>query len=270
MGSNLSIQLEGVSVVRGSVRILQEVSLSFRPGKTTVIIGPSGSGKSTLLKVAAGIIVPDEGRVLINGTDYKNMSEAENLEFRKSNGFIFQDGALLANRTIYQNLSLPLNVHFRSMGEDEVKRRISQLLAKIGFWDSVDMRPDQLSAGECKMAAFARALVTDPSVIFMDNPTLSVDSTAADSMVEIITDLKRKERTILLVTHESGLISKIADDLVVLNEGAVIESGEFTSVVKTSKKDVRTILSKVLNEAATYDGDILDLLDHEGSDGIFG
>ncbi|HOV64363.1 MAG TPA: ATP-binding cassette domain-containing protein [Spirochaetia bacterium] len=269
MGSNISVQLENVSLFRGNAVILNQVSLLFRASRTTVIVGPSGSGKSTLLKIAAGIILPDEGKAMVNGVDFREMNEAQNLEFRKSNGFIFQDAALIANKSIYQNLSLPLNVHFRRMKEEEIKRRISQLLARIGFVDNLDSRPDDLSAGECKMISFVRALVTDPSIIFMDNPTLSVDSRAADSMVEIITELKRMGKTILLVTHEAPLIAKLADDLVVMDEGRIIESGEFASVVKTTNKEVRTILAKVLNEAATYDGDILDLLEPGGIEKIF-
>jgi len=261
MSMETAIRFENIEVIKGEIILFEDLNISFPKGKSTVIMGPSGCGKSTMLKLAAGILLPDRGNVLIEGKPLLKFSEKELMEFRKHNGFVFQDAALWANKSIFQNLALPLEFHFRHLHSNEVRRRVEKMLATIGFRDDPNLRPAQLSAGECKMASFARALITDPSVIFMDSPLISIDSEVIDRIIRLIQDIKKEGKTILISTHDPRLTSLVADELVVLKKGAVLESGEFDNVVRSTDKEVITVLTDVLSKASTFDGDILELLD---------
>ncbi len=259
--SEQGIELREIVVRRGDTVALDNISVLFPSGKTTVILGPAGSGKSTLLKVAAGIILPDSGRVLVEGKSLSTMSERENNEFRRGSGFIFQDSALWANSTIRQNLSLPLRFHFPALTDQEIERRIGALVAKVGFHESLGHRPAESSSGERKIISFLRALVTDPALLYMDEPLTGIDHQTAERMTEIMRELKRAARTIIMVTHDPVLTSQLADYLVVLDAGRILDCGPLSQVVKSTRREVIAILSRVLSEASTFDGSILDLLD---------
>jgi phospholipid/cholesterol/gamma-HCH transport system ATP-binding protein len=254
------IELEEIRITRGAVDIIKDCSLAFPRGKTTIITGSSGCGKSTLLKVAAGIMPPDRGRVYCNGQEYRAMTERRNIEFRRESGFVFQDAALWENQTIYQNIGLPLRFHFPRMTDKEIEQRVTSLLSRIGFWDDPSLRPAQLSSGERKMASFARALITDPEVLFMDAPLLSVDDRAADRMRNITKGLKTDGKTLVISTTNPTLISFLADRIVVMKEGRILVADEFIKVVDSTDPEVIEILEKVLNRAESYDSNILDLL----------
>ena len=253
--------LENVSAVRGDVEILSDINIQFVSAETTVIMGPSGCGKSTLLKLAAGLIPPEEGKVFIEGKDVLRIPEKELVALRKSHGFVFQDSALWANKTVAQNLSLPLMSHFRHFSEEEVRRRIRKTLEITGYKDSENLRPAQLSAGEQKMVSLARAIVTEPKLVFLDDPTIAVDHEGVDKILKIIRELKEERRTLIISTHDPMLTSMVADNLAIMKSGRIIEHGTFKEVVGSGKREVIRILSDVLSETSTYAGDILDLMD---------
>ncbi len=256
-----SIELENIRVEKGDTTLFHDMNVSFPKGITSVIMGPSGSGKSTMLKIAAGIDMPDSGTVFVYGKPLMKMSEKEMMAFRKENGFVFQDAALWSNKSVYQNLSLPMEFHFRHLDSVEIRRRINVVLKKIGFRDNPDLRPAQLSIGERKMASFARALVNDPKLIFMDSPLISIDSEIIDRIIGMILELKQAGKTIIISTHNPALVSRVADYLIVIKKGTILETGKFDTVVQSTNREVITILTDVLSKAATYDGDILSLLD---------
>jgi ABC-type lipoprotein export system ATPase subunit len=255
------VQLQQVDIFRGDFQVLNSITVDFPRGVTSVIMGPSGCGKSTLIKVAAGITPPDNGSVLINNKNINRISDRELIELRKMNGFVFQDGALWQNKTIFQNLSLPLEFHFRSFSREEIRRRIEDMVRKAGYNDSLDLRPSQLSSGERKIASIARALITDPSILFMDDPTTLLDRESSIKVAKIIKDMKEKKATIVITTHDPSLASMVADNLYILKKGNMLEHGKLSDVVKTRDKEVIAILTDVLSKTATYDTDILDLLE---------
>jgi ABC-type transporter Mla maintaining outer membrane lipid asymmetry ATPase subunit MlaF len=255
------IGLKDVSVSMGGNDILRGVSVSFPEGLSTVIMGPSGSGKSTLLKVAAGLIPPDEGAVLLRGEDFFLLSERRVRDLRRTNGFVFQDGALWENKTILENLSLPLQVHCPEMPGADAKRRVVRMLERTGLEECALKRPAQLSVGERKIVSFLRALIAEPTIVFLDEPTLSIDHAMAERLVLMIRDLKVRGCTIIAVTHDPRLTSTLADCLVVLAAGQVLEAGPFDAVKRTTNVHARSILAQVLGEIAAYDTDLLALLD---------
>lgn len=254
------IELQDVTVLSQDYTVLESVSLSFSRSRSTVIMGPSGCGKSMLLKVAAGIILPDRGRVLLDGRNLERLSEKQLQSFRRSSGFMFQDGALWANKSVFDNLALPLQYHFPGLSPDEVGGRVRGLAGTMNLIDSLPLRPDALSVGERKLVSFLRAVILEPSVLFLDEPTPSIDHQMVARMLQMIRDLRDGGCTIIAVTHDAHLTSMIANDLVVLKAGRVLEAAEVANVRRSASREVIEILSQVLSEAATYDSDILDLL----------
>jgi phospholipid/cholesterol/gamma-HCH transport system ATP-binding protein len=222
---NAAVELLDVHVYFGDYEILSGLSVAFPEGESTCIIGKAGSGKSTLLKTAAGLVVPDRGRVLYRGRDLARMNRAEELSFRKESSFAFQDAALWANQTIYNNLDLPLALHEPNLPKAESDRRIVEVARRAGYSEGLGFRPSDLSAGEQKLISLARALILDPGLLFMDEPTASLDEDSVDSLIRILVELKAAGKTLIVVTHDARLIARIADRLCVVAAGKVAGIG---------------------------------------------
>lgn len=259
----MEIELDSIRVVHGERTVLEKVSFSFPPQKTTVILGPAGSGKSVLLKVAGGILDPDSGSVVADGRRLSSLSERQNREFRRRTGFVFQDAALWSNSTLLQNISLPLRVHFPAMSEEDAARRVDSLVSRIGFEEDLRVRPADTSPGGRKIVSFARAVIGDPETLFMDEPLAEIHHQVAERMLDVIRDLKRRRRTIIMVTHDPVLTSQVADWLLVLQNGRILEGGTTAKVASSTNPQVIATLTRVLSQASTFDGSILDLLDQD-------
>lgn len=257
------VRLENVSFTSDGFEILRDVTLNLEAGRSTVIMGHSGSGKSTLLKIAAGLLLPSAGRVLIRDRDVSRMTSRELLVHRKDRGFVFQDAALWANTSIYRNLALPLEVHHIRFTESEIDARVKRTADRFGILDELELRPAQLSMGEQKIVSFLRALITEPSVLFLDEPTTSVDHASAEKMIAMIREFKADGGSIVAVTHDAKLASLIADNLVLVKDGWILTDGPFAKVIRSRDRDAVAILSEVLSQASTYDLDILELLSHD-------
>ncbi len=254
------IELKDISVISQEYSTLVNITCSIPRGRTTLIMGPSGCGKSTLLKVMAGIIIPDSGKVLLEGRDYYSLSDKQVLEFKKRNGFVFQDSALWANKNVFENLSLPLRFHFPEMDAAQIEQKVTRALEYINLSDSIYLRPAQLSLGEQKMVSFTRALITRPTVVFMDEPTLSVDAEMKTRLLAMIKKLKAAHCTLVAVIHESAIISMLADNLIVLKSGMILAQGPFNQVINSNNTELKGILNDILQKPSSYDQNILDLL----------
>ena len=147
------------------------------------------------------------------------------------------------------------SVHWRAAAAGAMMTELA------GYTDSENLRPAQLSSGEQKMVSFARAIVTEPHLIFLDDPTIAVDHEGVDKILKIIRQLKEDRRTLIISTHDPMLSSMVADNLVIMKKGQIIEHGTFKEVVRSENREVVRILSDVLSETSTYAGDILDLMD---------
>jgi len=215
------VELKNVSFSAQEGRIIHGVSIEFKASKTTAIIGPSGGGKSTVLKLAAGLLVPDQGEVLYKGKNIRQMNRNENLGFRREGAFVFQDSALWANQDLFQILELPLKIHFPAMTKKERIDRIRFVVKQVGYRKELNIRPSWLSMGEQKLIAFARAMLCDPSVLFLDEWTESLDETAADRLISIVRRRQREGASIFFVSHDMRLIMDLADFVVVIVDGEV-------------------------------------------------
>ncbi|MFP4429884.1 MAG: ABC transporter ATP-binding protein [Spirochaetaceae bacterium] len=255
------IVLKDVFLENKEETVLDGISLSFPGGSFTLVMGRSGSGKSVLLKVACGLIPPTRGTVEQFGRPLIGLSHREEVEARRRTGFSFQDAALWQNMTVYQNLSLPIRYHDPSIKDVHLRRRIYNLLEPYGMAAAQNSRPSDLSSGERKIVSYLRALMLEPEVLFLDEPLSSVDYQAGQRITASIRELKSRGRTIVSASHSPQLASQLADYLLILKDGRVLAFDRFDEVVRSNDREVSNILTDVLSQAATYDGDILSLLD---------
>jgi len=213
------IELKNVSFSAQEGNIIDDVSIEFKKSKTTAIVGPSGGGKSTVLKLAAGLLVPDQGEVLYKEKNITFMSRSDNMEFRREGAFVFQDSALWANQNLYQILELPLKIHYPDMSGKKRDERIKSVTELVGYRKNLNIRPAALSMGEQKLIAFARAMLCGPSILFLDEWTESLDENAADRLIDIVRRKQREGTTILFVSHDLRIIMDLADFVVVIADG---------------------------------------------------
>jgi phospholipid/cholesterol/gamma-HCH transport system ATP-binding protein len=254
----------------GAAPLFSGLSLEIPRGVCTVVMGPSGSGKSTLLRLGAGLIPPDSGRVVYEGNDWHDLTDHENAVLRESMGFAFQNGALWANRSVYQNIELPYEYHRPKASRQEIRDAVAKAAHLAGIQAQLGLRPSQLSLGEQKLISLARALTMDPQVLFLDDPTGGLDAQSTEKLLTLFNNFRQENRTLILVTQDPTVTAMIADRLLIIKAGAVLAHGPFREVTKLPDREVAAILTSVLSQAATFSGDILDLLsiDHDTGDGL--
>jgi putative ABC transport system ATP-binding protein len=218
------ISARGLRLAFGLTEALRGVDLDIAPGEILAVMGPSGSGKSTLLHVLAGVLVPDAGSVDYNGQCVSALSEADRARLRLTEfGFVFQFGQLLPDLSAVDNVSIPLLLTGLSRGEALVTARAA--LAGLDLAEHLEKLPAQLSGGQAQRVALARALVTRPRVVFADEPTGSLDSLAAERVMEMLTAAVRQfGTTLVLVTHEARTAAW-ADREIIVRDGRVAGAG---------------------------------------------
>jgi putative ABC transport system ATP-binding protein len=221
--TSTAVALRGVSrgYGRGStaVRAVADVDVEFRRGTWTAVMGPSGSGKSTLLHLAAGLERADSGRVLLGDTDITAAGDEELSALRRTRiGFVFQSFNLIGSLSAEQNVALPL----RLAGRRPPRDRVRQALDEVGLGDRVRHRPRELSGGQQQRVAIARAMVTAPEVLFADEPTGALDSTAARTVLELLRAMADRGQSIVMVTHDPAAAAR-ADGVLFLRDGRLVD-----------------------------------------------
>jgi ABC-type transporter Mla maintaining outer membrane lipid asymmetry ATPase subunit MlaF len=208
--------------------------------------------------------------VLYRGLDWSDLNDHENISVRAGLGFAFQNGALWANKSVYQNIELPYVYHHPKAERQEVRDAVAKAARLSGIRAQLGLRPSQLSLGEQKLVSLARALVLSPQVLFLDDPTGGLDPQATEALLELFANLKSEGTTLVLVTQEPAVTARLADRLLLMKGGAILAWGTFSEVTRDPNPEVVAILTSVLSQAATFSGDILDLLsiDHDGPDAL--
>jgi phospholipid/cholesterol/gamma-HCH transport system ATP-binding protein len=239
------LELRGIRSLRGGYEALRGIGLSLRAGETLFAMGGAGSGKSVLLKTAAGLLLPEEGEVLYRGKSLARMSAREEAAFRKASGFVFQDAALWANQSLYDNLALPVRLHEPRWGKAEVDRAVRRAAELVGYDQELHVRPAELSSGERKLIGLARALVLDPELLLMDDPTSILDEAAAVRVQDIVESLKARGRSILIASAASGFASRCADSISVLLGGTLAASGSYAEAAAWTDPRVRAVTGRL-------------------------
>lgn len=217
------LKMQNVSFYDGLTEVIKDTSLSIEKGSVTAFLGESGGGKSTVLKLLSGIIPPSGGKVLYNDRVITKMSEKENLEFRKKTAFMFQNSALWANQSLYQNLELPLKIHFPNMPVELVKSKIEDVVKLTGFTKPLSLRPAALSVGEQKRIAFARAMICEPEILFLDEPTESLNEKTAELFISILKDFCSRGNTLAYVSHDYNFINAFENDKYYFANGTIVD-----------------------------------------------
>ncbi len=219
------IELRQVSKSFGDLHVLRNVDLRLEPGKTTVIIGASGAGKSVVLKHIVRLLRPDRGEVHFHGERIDNLPERDLVERRKRFGFLFQMGALFDSLSVGENIAFPLREHTRKPN-DEVERIVREKLAMVGLDGIQQQKPIELSGGQKKRVALARAIALDPEIILYDEPTTGLDPIRSDVINELIRKLQRELGvTSIVVTHDMTSVRRVGDRVIMLDRGDFIFDG---------------------------------------------
>jgi len=233
------LELQDISLSFQDQLVLEDISLSFEEGQCTMIIGNSGCGKSTLLKTIAGIIPPDTGCVLFKGEDIFTMNEKEYQAMQFQTGFMFQDSALWANKSLYDNLSFPILVANPKMNRLELDQIIQKMVQSIGFKNNLMLRPANLSSGERKMLSYLRAIITDPDIVFMDEPTTFIDRKSVGMIKKKIHQLKEQGKTLIGITHEQSFALELADRFIFLKNGKVLADGKPDVLLSSEEEQIK-------------------------------
>jgi phospholipid/cholesterol/gamma-HCH transport system ATP-binding protein len=219
------IRIQGLRKSFGGQPVLRGVDLDVATGEIMVVIGRSGGGKSVLLKHLLGLLRPDAGAVVVDGTDITRLRGAALEAVRRRYGVVFQGGALFDSMSVFDNVAFPLHEKTK-MNAAEIARRVEEKLAQVGLVDMGHKNPAEISGGMRKRVAIARALATEPEIIFFDEPTTGLDPVLVNTIHHLILDLHRKLRfTALMVSHEIPEIFEIADRVGMLHEGRILEVG---------------------------------------------
>jgi phospholipid/cholesterol/gamma-HCH transport system ATP-binding protein len=219
------ITLRGVTKSFGSHTVLEDISFDVPRGKITTILGPSGTGKSVLLKNIIGLLRPDAGQIWVDGEPMVGMRSNELYEIRKKFGVLFQDGALFGSMTLYDNIAFPLREHTHK-SEREIRQLVLMNAELVGLLDHLNKLPGEVSGGMKKRAGLARAMVTEPEIVFFDEPDSGLDPVRVAYLDElVVTAQKETGATFFIITHNITSVMRVADYLGVLFRSNLVEFG---------------------------------------------
>ena len=249
------IKTENICKSFGSVEVLKNVSLTVEPGEVVVIIGPSGAGKSTYLRSLNHLEKPTSGKIWIdnkliedrvNGHNQVKLPHKERAAILLEMGMVFQRFNLFPHKTALQNVMLaPMNV--KGVPEKEAKEKAVKLLNQVGLGDKLDSYPAKLSGGQQQRVAIARALAMEPKMMLFDEPTSALDPELVGDVLNVMKELAEEGMTMLVVTHEMGFAREVADRVVFMYDGAILEEGSPKEIFTNPKHDrTRQFLQSVL------------------------
>ena len=243
--SEAMIDLAGVQKHFGDYHALRDINLTVPKGQVVVVLGPSGSGKSTLCRTINRLETIDEGTITIDGVPLPEEGKAL-AKLRADVGMVFQSFNLFPHLTIKDNVTLgPLKV--RKQGKGDVDKRAIELLDRVGIANQADKYPAQLSGGQQQRVAIARALAMSPKVMLFDEPTSALDPEMVNEVLDVMANLANEGMTMLVVTHEMGFARRVADRIIFMADGSIIEDAtpeEFFTNPKTDR--AKDFLAKIL------------------------
>jgi ABC-type polar amino acid transport system ATPase subunit len=239
------IEIRNITKWFGDFRVLSEVNETIEKGQTVVICGPSGSGKSTLLRCVNGLEPYQEGEVVVDGVSL-NDPKTNLYKLRQNIGMVFQRFELYPHMTALQNITLaPVKVKGLSM--KQAKEVAHKLLQRVGIPEKADAYPANLSGGQQQRVAIARSLAMEPAYMMFDEPTSALDPEMIKEVLEVMIDLAREGMTMMVVTHEMGFAREVADEIIFMDEGRIVERGTYETFFNNPRTDrAKDFLSKIL------------------------
>jgi phospholipid/cholesterol/gamma-HCH transport system ATP-binding protein len=236
------IRFDNVSKSFGSLKVLDGVSFEIRRGTAFCILGRSGTGKSVTLRHLIGLIKPDSGNIFVEGKEISNLSSRELSQVRMKMGFLFQYSALFDSISVGENVAFPLRRHTR-LPEDEIRKRASDLLARVGLEGVYEKWPSDISGGMRKRAGLARAMALNPPILLVDEPSSGLDPVTSAEIDELLHDLKTREgTTLVVVTHNIPSARRIGDTLALLHQGRILAQGSAADLENSPHPLVRDFM----------------------------
>ncbi|MDD6491865.1 MAG: amino acid ABC transporter ATP-binding protein [Firmicutes bacterium] len=229
----------------GKLEVLKDISVDISEGEVVVLLGPSGSGKSTFLRCLNQLETATAGQIIIDGQDVTDKQVDIN-KVRENIGMVFQHFNLFAHKTVIENIMLA-PVELKKMTKEEAKAKGMELLKRVGMDDKADAYPSQISGGQKQRVAIARALAMNPDIMLFDEPTSALDPEMVGEVLNVMKELARGGMTMVVVTHEIGFAREVADRIIFMDDGYIVEQGTPEEVI-LNPKEPRTIdfLNKVL------------------------
>jgi putative glutamine transport system ATP-binding protein len=238
------IVLENVNKYFAANHVLKDINLHVKSGEKLVVIGPSGSGKSTLIRCINLLEKPTSGKIVVNGVDI-TAPKAPIAKVRQSSAMVFQSFNLYSHKTAIENLTLAPTL-LKSVSKQDANKRAVELLERVGLKDKANSYPSQLSGGQQQRVAIARALAMEPSVILFDEPTSALDPEMIQEVLDVMTSLAKSGITMIVVTHEMGFARQVADRVVFMDDGVILEQGTPEHFFKNPQNErTKAFLSKI-------------------------
>ncbi len=240
------IEVKGLKKNFGSLEVLKGVDLKITKGEVAAIIGPSGSGKSTFLRCLNRLEEPSGGQIIFEGTDICSPEVDINMH-RQKMGMVFQQFNLFNHLSILENITIGPKM-VKNLDEAAANEQAMKLLARVGLEDKAYEYPSRLSGGQKQRIAIVRALAMEPDVMLFDEPTSALDPEMVGEVLEVMKDLADEGSTMIVVTHEMGFAQKVADRVIFMDEGQILEEGEPEKIFnEPDNPRTQDFLSKVLN-----------------------
>lgn len=241
----VKIHVENLKKSFGKLEVLKNISVDITEGEVVVLLGPSGSGKSTFLRCLNQLEVVTAGKIIVDGYDVTNKHTDIN-KVRENIGMVFQHFNLFPHKTVLENIMLA-PVELKKMTKEEAHDKGMQLLARVGMDDKADAFPSQLSGGQKQRVAIARALAMNPDIMLFDEPTSALDPEMVGEVLNVMKELAAEGMTMAIVTHEIGFAREVADRIIFMDGGYIVEQGSPEEVILHPKEErTQDFLNKVL------------------------
>lgn len=239
------VHVENLKKNFGKLEVLKDISVDITEGEVVVLLGPSGSGKSTFLRCLNQLEVATAGKILVDGNDVTDKHIDIN-KVRENIGMVFQHFNLFDHKTVLENIMMA-PVELKKMTKEEAKAKGMQLLKRVGMDSKADCYPSQISGGQKQRVAIARALAMNPKIMLFDEPTSALDPEMVGEVLAVMKELASEGMTMIVVTHEIGFAREVADRVIFMDDGYIVEQGTPQEVI-LNPKEPRTIdfLNKVL------------------------
>lgn len=239
------IDIKNIDKSFGNLHVLKRVSLQVAKSEVLVVLGPSGSGKSTMLRCINGLESIQAGKIIVDGIDVHH-NKKNLLQVRQLTGMVFQQFNLFNHKTVIENITMA-PIHVQSKSRSEAQEIAVNLLTKVGLPEKADSYPAQLSGGQQQRVAIARALAMHPKVMLFDEPTSALDPEMIKEVLDVMQTLARDGMTMVVVTHEIGFAKEVADRVIFMDNGMIIEEGTATEFFENPKHErTKLFLSKIL------------------------
>ena len=232
------LEIKGLKKAFGSLEVLKGVDLKVNQGDVVAILGPSGSGKTTMLRCVNFLEHADGGSLIFDGKEYPfhNISKKDIAAIRQKTAFVFQNYNLFLNKTALHNVTEGLIIG-RKMPKTRAEEKARAALEKVGMLDRADYYPHQISGGQQQRVAIARALATDPEIIYFDEPTSALDPELTGEVLRVLRDLADRKTTMIIVTHEMHFARDVADRIMFMDGGVVVEEGPAKQLIEHPQEE---------------------------------